>query len=76
MPIYKLKHSETEEEKQVMCSIEKMEQYKEEGWVTIPFTSNLARDGGGENITKTSQAWRDHLGKIKSESGYRNTIKL
>ena len=76
MPIYKLKHSETEEVKEVTCSISKMEEYKKEGWVTIPYVTKLASDRGGENINKTSQAWRDHLGKIKSESGMSNTIKL
>jgi hypothetical protein len=76
MPTYLMRNDETNEEKEVIVSISKMEEMRNEGWKIIhkpTDRSNLITQHGS-TIGKTSSDWRDLVKKIKKGSGRGNTI--
>jgi len=76
MPTYDMKNVETGEVKEMFISISKKEEMVESGeWVQVHLGAmNIVRTTTS-SLSKTSHGWRDHLKRIKKNSGYKNTIK-
>jgi len=78
MPTYIFKHKETGEEKEFFVSISKMQEMTnpETGeWTQLIQPPNTVTHTGSM-IGKTSNGWKDLLGRIKKNSGRDNTINL
>ena len=77
MPTYDMKNTKTGEVKEMILSISKKEEMVESGeWEQVHLKAmNIVRTTTS-TLSKTSDAWKDHLKTIKKGSGSRNTIKV
>lgn len=77
MPKYNLKRLSTGEEWEVTCSYDEVtEMCKDDDIVKLLSTPNFTSDGGRGTLSRAGSEWRDHLGRIKKNSGAGNTIKV
>ena len=77
MPTYDMKNTKTGEVKEMILSICEKEEIVESGeWELVHLQAmNIVRTTTS-TLSKTSDAWKDHLKTIKKGSGSRNTIKV
>lgn len=76
MPTYDIRTKEGEE-KEVFCSISKMEEMVESGeWEIVHKTAQTLVSHTGNIINKTPDGWKDLLKATKKGSGRGNTINL
>ena len=79
MPLYTVKDIKTNSQWDVTCSYDELQETLDNSpdlikVVTVP---NFSTSGGATHLnSKTSDGWKDLLGRIKKGSGKGNTIKL
>lgn len=77
MPTYDLRNKETGEVVERFMKISEKEKLIEEGeWEQVHLGAMKIVRTTTSSLSKTSNAWRDHLKHIKSQSGRSNTIKV
>mgnify|MGYP000439052321 CR=1 FL=1 len=77
MPTYDMKNKETGEIKEMFLKISEKDTLEKEGvWVQTHLEPMKIVRTTTSSLSKTSNAWRDHLKHIKSTSGRSNTIKI
>ena len=77
MPTYTLKRVSTGDEWNVVCPFDDLAQMLEDDDVvkvlTVPnFTTQPLQD----NVARAGKDWQEHLGRIKKNSGRKNTINV
>ena len=78
MPLYTVKDIKTNSQWDVTCSYDELQEMLDNRpdlikVVTVP---NFSTSGGATHLnSKTSDGWKDLLGRIKKGSGKGNTIK-
>lgn len=78
MPLYTVKDNETEEEWDINCSYDELQELLDisDGKLTrILSTPNFVSSTQTHANAKTSDGWKDLLGRVKKGAGRRNTIK-
>lgn len=76
MPTYTVMNKNTRKKKDLFCSYDELEKYLEENidWTRVLVAPSLVTHTGNI-VNKTSGDWKDHLKRIKKNSGKGNTIK-
>jgi hypothetical protein len=77
MPTYTLKDIKTQQQWDVVCSYDELQNTLDNSpdLIRVLSTPNFSHSGTKDNITKAGGEWRDLLGQIKKGSGKGNTIK-
>lgn len=78
MPTYTIKNTETDENWDIICSWNELQELLTENpeFKQMLSAPSFSVSGTKENITRAGSNWRDLLGKIKKGSGRDNTIKV
>jgi hypothetical protein len=78
MPTYTLKDIKTQEEHDVNCSYEELQQMidSQPNLIKVLSTPGFVSSTQSHANSNTSDGWKEHLGRIKKASGRNNTIKL
>ncbi len=77
MPTYTLKRVSTGEEWDVSCPFDDLAQMLEnDDIIKVLSTPNFAATPLQDNLSRAGKDWQDHLGRIKKNSGSKNTIKV
>ena len=77
MPIYTVIRDSEEAEKswEVSCTWKELQDMLEEyKLVQIPSAPRIVESTGGV-LSKTSDSWKEHLGRVKKGAGRGNTVK-
>lgn len=77
MPIYTVRRDSEEAEKswEVSCTWKELQDMLEEyKLVQIPSAPRIVESTGGV-LSKTSDSWKEHLGRVKKGAGRGNTVK-
>lgn len=76
MPSYTIKRKSTEEEWDVVCTWEELQEIlKEDSDLTQKLAAPRTVSGVGGVLSKTDDGWKDVLKKIKKSAGRGNTIR-
>ena len=77
MPTYTIMHKKTGEEKDIFCSYEESQKYLKENpdWSRVITAPAIVSNATGDLLSKTPDGFKDHLNRIKKNSGKGNTIK-
>ena len=75
MPLYTLENKETGEQWDVTCSYDELQTMINENVKRVLVSPNFVSNTSSHANSKTSDGWKDLLGRIKKGSGKNNTIK-
>ncbi len=77
MPVYTLRDIKTRQEHDVTCTYDELQQIldAQPDLIKVLSTPNFVGNTQTHANSKTSDGWKDLLGKIKKGSGKNNTIK-
>lgn len=76
MPSYTMINKNTGEEKEMILSLSEREELLATGEWDQKLSTAKFISQHGSTLSKTSDGWKDLLGKVKEGSGKGNTIKL
>lgn len=77
MPTYSVIHKKTGEEKDVFMKWEEFQEWLRENpdWSKMITAPAIVSNATGDILSKTPDGFKDHLNRIKKNSGKGNTIK-
>ena len=78
MPLYTVKDLKTNSQWDVTCSYDELQEMLDNSpdLIKVLSTPNFSYSGTKDNLSKSSDAWKDKLKQIKAGSGKGNTIKV
>lgn len=78
MPQYTVKDLKTNSQWDVTCSYNELQEMLDNSpdLIKVLSTPNFSYSGTKDNLSKTSDGWKDRLKQIKAGSGKGNTIKV
>ena len=77
MPLYTLRDIKTQAEWDINCSYDELQEIldAQENIIRVITPPNFSTNGGRDVLSRTSDGWKDLMGRIKKGSGKGNTIK-
>lgn len=77
MPLYTLRDIKTQAEWDINCSYDELQEIldAQENIIRVITPPNFSTSGGRDVLSRTSDGWKDLMGRIKKGSGKGNTIK-
>lgn len=78
MPTYTLKDMKTQEQWDVVCSYDELQNTLDNSpdLIRVLSSPNFSYGGTKDNVSRAGGEWRDLLGQVKKGSGKNNTIKI